>query len=195
MSACPRRQSANSQRGTALIVGLIMLVLLFLLGIAAFNMTRQNAAITGNVQARQQAINAAMQATDVVISNTQFMNTPSAALTGSCGGNKYCVDINDDGVPDVTVTLIPQPCVKEVAVIQNSSLNLMDPQDLACTDQSGPNLGIAGSTNNNSLCANSVWEINAVATDDVTQTSATVTTGVAVRVATDDATSATNACP
>lgn len=182
------------QRGITLIVGLIMLVLLLLMGVSAFNLTRNNAAITANMQNRQEAVNAAMQATEQVISKTQFIETPENAMPGGCGTNQSCFDVNGDGSDDITVTLTPQPCIKKIQVIKNASLDLTDPDDQVCAQGVAQNLGVAGATTGDSLCAESVWEINASASDPTTQAAATVTTGVAVRVPADNAVDATKAC-
>jgi hypothetical protein len=70
--------------------------------------------------------------------------------------------------------------------IKNSDLDLADAEDAGCSVGSNQNFGVAGATNGNSECANSVWDVTAVATDMTTQASVKVTQGVAVRVAKDD---------
>lgn len=189
-----RLAAPHRQRGITLIVGLIMLVLLLLMGISAFNLTRNNAAITANVQSRQEAINAAMTTTEEVISRSTFIDTPTNALVDGCGANQSCFDVNGDGTNDITVTLTPAPCIKKVQIIKNAELDLTDSEDLACAQGITQNLGVSGAATGDSLCANSVWEINAVANDAVSQANATVTTGISVRVSADTGIDTSKTC-
>lgn len=190
----------HRQRGVTLLVGLVMLVLLLLMAISAFNMSRTNTAIVGNLQSRQEAVNAAMQVTEQAISSTQFIDTPDNALSGTCGAtqvgpNQTCVDVNSDGTPDVTVSLSPQPCIKKIQVIKNAQLDILNPNDAACAVGVSQSLGVSGAVTGDSLCANSVWEITASAADAVTEAVSVVQTGVAVRVSADAALDITKVCP
>lgn len=190
-----RSKSAHKQRGITLLVGLVMLVLLLLMAASAFQMSRTNTAIVGNMQNKLESTNAAMQATEQVISSTQFIDTPGNALANSCGVNQACVDVNGDGTSDVTVTFSPAPCIKKIQVIKNAQLNLADSNDIPCSVGVAQSLGVAGTVTGDSLCAHSIWEITANAADAVTQAASIVTTGVGVRVSADAALDASKACP
>src|SRR5207302_2415351 len=82
MSLRPRRYRMNpnpsTQRGAALFVSLIMLVLITLFVLAAINMSTVNLRITANSQARSEAIAAAQQAIEQVASRN-FTANPQAA--------------------------------------------------------------------------------------------------------------------
>jgi len=52
--------------------------------------------------------------------------------------------------------------------------------------------GIAGAATGDSLCADSIWDVQAVAVDSVTQARATLTEGMSVRVSSDNI---INSCP
>ncbi|MDI6745726.1 MAG: hypothetical protein QMD17_01150 [Rhodocyclaceae bacterium] len=188
------RSLPRRQRGMTLFVGLIMLVLLLLMAISAFNLTRTNSAITGNMQNKMEATNAAMQAVEMTISTDQFINTPNNAVPNSCGLNSVCVDVNGDGSPDITVTLNPAPCIKKIQVVKNANLSLTNPNDAPCALGVAQTLGVSGSSTDDSLCAESVWEVNANASDAVTGAVSTVTTGVAVRVPAAHALDPSKAC-
>jgi hypothetical protein len=54
---------------------------------------------------------------------------------------------------------------------------------------------VEGATTGNSLCADSIWEINAVAEDEATGGQIEVTTGVGVRISADNAENVANICP
>ena len=65
--------------------------------------------------------------------------------------------------------------------VQNIALNLANAEDAGCAVGIVQNFGVAGSATGASLCADTLWELNAVATDNTTQTQYTATSGVAVR--------------
>jgi Tfp pilus assembly protein PilX len=178
----------SRQRGFTLLVGLIMLVLLTLIAVATFRLGLTQATVVANSQYRNEGIGAAQQAIDVVINSSNFAVNPAAAIAQSnCSGggaNSLCVDTNGDGASDFKVTLTPQPRCVKAAVITTSSLDLSDPEDLACAAQSQQDFGlIKTGSSGNSLCANSTWEVTATAVDDATATNVTVAQGVSVRIA------------
>ena len=82
--------------------------------------------------------------------------------------------------------------VLEEVISRNTQLDLAKEEDLVCSMGSTQSFGVTGAVDGNSACADSVWEINAVATDMETEAEVQVTQGVAVRVARDDV---TNTCP
>ena len=93
------------------------------------------------------------------------------------------VDVNGDGVTDVTVQLTPQPTCVKAQVVPNAQLNFANPQDVACSvAPTQGTFGIGGVPTGNSLCTDSIWEVRALATDATTQASMTVTEGAGVRV-------------
>ncbi|GCB06646.1 PilX N-terminal domain-containing pilus assembly protein [Ralstonia sp. SET104] len=181
---------SSRQRGFTLLVGLIMLLLLTLLGITAFRLAKGNLQVVGNAQSRDQARSAAQGAIEQVVSSTQFTTTPTNAIPNPCkatGPNTTCVDINGDGVTDITVAVTPA-CVS-TQVISESALNYSDPNDAGCLQGAPQDFGVAGAANNNSMCANSLWNVQAVATDVITSARYVVNQGTAVRVP------ATSVCP
>jgi Tfp pilus assembly protein PilX len=178
-------------QGIVLLQAMILMIMLFLIAIASFNMGRQNTIIAGNMQHKAEVLTAANQAVEQVISTTTFIDSPDAALPG----NTVSYDVNGDGNNDITVKLDPKPCVKKAQTIKNSELDLTNLNDVACTLGQGQNLGVEGATTGNSLCADSIWEINAVAEDEATGGQIEVTTGVGVRISADNAENVANICP
>jgi Tfp pilus assembly protein PilX len=179
-----------SQRGITLVTALIMLVLLTLMVITAFHIGSAQTIIVSNAQHREEATDAAQQAIDNVLNSANFMSTPAAAIpVSNCpagAANTWCVDVNGDGTPDVMVAMAPQPKCTEGWNINNSSLDLANAQDLACSTGQSQTFGIEGSTNTNSLCAQSGWELTAAASDSVTNTKVTIVQGVSSRIAATD---------
>lgn len=176
------------QRGMALVVGLILLALMTIMAITSFNVGRTSLDIVGNMQQRQQVIIAANSAIQEAISTVRLFQAPGAIFLAPCNNvaNTRCFDINGDGTNDITVALSPQPTCIQSQTIPNAALQLGNPNEAGCTTGAAQTFGIEGTATGSSLCANSVWEITAVATDTVTEAEVTVTEGAAVRVSTDD---------
>ena len=90
------------QRGTTLVVALIMLLLLSLLVSGAFTLSTVNLKAVGNVQTRNEALAAVNTALEDVIS-TNFVGA---------GVQTPQVDINNDGVSDYSVTIQAPTCIR-----------------------------------------------------------------------------------
>lgn len=183
---------AARQGGATLLIALIMLVLMTLLAVSSFNLGKSNLQIVGNMQTKAETSDSAKAAVEEVISKTTFTTTPSAALGAS---NSKTYDVNGDGAADVTVTLTPAPCIKKAQIVKNSQLDLSKATDLGCSSGVTQNLGISGAATGDSLCADTTWEITAVATDSVSSASSTNVQGVAVRVAADSGINTALYCP
>jgi Tfp pilus assembly protein PilX len=176
------------QRGTTLIVALIMLVLLTLFAVSSLNTANTNIRVVGNMQAKAEAINVAQETIEKTISTTTFISNPANAVPDPCGtANTRCVDINSDGTPEFTIRLNPQPSCVVVSPIKNANLDPTNQEDLACASQQQQQFGVSGAVTGDSLCSQTVWEIRAVATDSSTGATATITQGIGVRISADDA--------
>jgi Tfp pilus assembly protein PilX len=103
------RLGNNTQRGATLIVGLIMLVLITLLVLNAFNLSSSNLKSVGNMQIRAEAIAAANEVIELKISSA-FTNNPTAAA------ESLDVDINKDGITDYVVAFAAPTCIRAVLV-------------------------------------------------------------------------------
>jgi len=185
------------QQGFSLLVTLVMLVVMTLLAIASFHLSINQTTVVANSQHKNEGVDAATQAIEIIVNSSNFTKNPAAAIPNSnCingVGNTWCVDSNGDGIQDFQVTMPAVPKCIEAAPIPNSQLNLQKADDLACSAGTQQNFGVAGATGaGNSMCANSTWEILAKADDPATETSATVAQGVNVRIA---ATDMANNCP
>lgn len=173
--------------GMALVVGLIMLALMTVIAITAFNMGRTTLDIVGNMQQTNGMVSAANSAVEEAISTTRLFESPDNIFLSTCGGNNTrCYNLYSSDPADgytVKVTLTPAPVCVQAQKVLSAALKLENPEDFGCIQSAGQIMGVEGLKSGASLCANSVWEINAVATDTVTQASATITEGAAVRVA------------
>jgi len=96
------RAKTRLQQGAALVVGLIMLVFVTLMLVAALNLGTTNFRAVSNTQFRQEAIDAANVAIQQVLSSP-FANEPAE--------DEVLVDINGDDSPDYTVNVAEPECI------------------------------------------------------------------------------------
>jgi Tfp pilus assembly protein PilX len=177
----------QAQRGFTLVVGLILLVLMTVVTMVAFSMGRNSLQVVDNMQQRNQAQVAAQFALDQAVSSLAFSNTPStvfptneycpSGVSVGASGNGLCVDVNGDGKTVVTVVLSPQPqCISAAPVTQ---LDLTNAEDQACVLGGGG--GSLGKTYQSSSCYNTLWDVNAVASEPVSEAQVLVAEGVSLR--------------
>ncbi|TAK85528.1 MAG: hypothetical protein EPO20_10990 [Betaproteobacteria bacterium] len=179
----PRRQ-----KGATLLVALIMLTVLMMFVVSSLNTSTTNLKVVGNMQSQSEALAASQEAIETVISTTQFISTPSNAVLNPCGtANTLCTDVTGDGTPEYTTTLTPQPTCVTVTPIKNSQLVLTNAEDLGCSAGQTQQFGVAGAVTGDSLCSNTVWEINAQTVGGATGASVWITQGIGVRVSADEA--------
>ena len=184
----------HAQQGATLFVGLIMLVVLSLFLVSSLNTSTTNLKVVGNMQTKAEALSAAQETIETVISTPTFLSNPANAVPTPCGSlNKMCTDLTGDGVPEFTTTLTPQPRCMTARSVKTADLNLSNTEDLGCTVGAQQQFGIVhqqvGTQNavgGNSLCGVTVWEINAQTVGTSSAATATVTQGVAVRINADD---------
>lgn len=149
---------AKAQRGAALVVSIIMLVLITLLVITAMNLGSLGFRSVSNTQYRDEAIAAANVAIQQVISSPFFVD-PAAAV------EDIDVDLDNDGDTDYVVSIAEPQCifVSEASEGKASSLSL-------------PPTMTSGST------WNSVWDIDATVAPEGNAGEASVRIRTGVRV-------------
>jgi hypothetical protein len=150
-------QSRAGQRGAALVVGLIMLVLITLMLVTALNLGTTNFRSVSNMQFRNEALAAANQAIDLLISSA-FTNDPVSPET-------IPVDIDNDGTDDYVVNIATPQCILATQAFG------ADPSSLALP----PSMTVASTWN-------TVWDIDASVNgaENVSGTAVRVRTGVRV---------------
>jgi Tfp pilus assembly protein PilX len=177
------------QQGATLVVALVILVLLALMGLGAYQTSLTDQKAAGNMQARNEALNAAQEAVETAISSRQFVEDPANALTTPCGApNRFCTDYDGDGTPEYTTRLVPAPACVTMKVIKVAELNLASSEDLGCAVGQSQQFGVAGAAlaAGDSLCAATVWQVTAEATAVTGGAKVTVSQGVGLRVSTDE---------
>lgn len=163
MKTTPMKHSG--QRGSVLMISLIMLVVMTLLAVSSIRMSTVTLRTVNATQGRAEAMSAATRALDGIL-NTNFTTSIGAIAAGS----PYTVVI--DATKSYSVE-VPTPCLKQVEVIFNSQLRLTDAEDLRCYDTS---------TNPWSACANTIWQMTATVRDDFLGTRVSVVQGAGVRM-------------
>lgn len=146
------RAQQRAQRGVVLVVTLIMLVLITLIVTTAYNVSTTNLRSVGNMQFRNEAIQAANRAIDQVI-GTPFTTSPAAS--------QVSVDMNNDGTNDYLVDVQKPTCLRA----WNAS---------GSAGASSLSLSLTGAL------WNTLWDIDATVTDQTTGASVEVREGVRV---------------
>lgn len=151
-----KRSLPTHERGVALVIGMIMLVLLTLLVLSAINTSTTNLRISANMQAEDEARAMAQQAIERFISvYSNFYPTPTGvAATG--------YDVNNDATSDYTVTVSAPVCKRAAQQIP--------PRTIDC----------ANGVKNGLYCWDTLWEIRATAVNAASGTSQIVTQGVSI---------------
>jgi len=143
--------SPRNQRGATLVVGLIMLVLLTLLVTSAFTLSTGSLKAVGNMQFRNEAIAAANDAIEQVLS-TDFLSDPAIP--------DVSIDLDGDGQTDYTVSFAPPECVRASVAVFGLSSSVTLPSMTTATHW------------------NTVWELDASVNDSVTGASIRIRHGV-----------------
>jgi len=173
----------GGQKGSTLLTALVMLVVLTLLVISAMNSSTVNLRIAGNMQIKEEAIAAAQQATEQIVSYNFTSPTyvaPSSGIPVTIGGTTYSVAVS-------------QPVCNTTTPMMNNYINLPD----ACLTPAPPPTGMffgtgsgasthitAGSSVLPSKCSIQTWDLGATVTDPRTGATAATHQGVAVDVRT-----------
>jgi hypothetical protein len=179
---------AGAQRGTALVMAMLFLLVLSLFAVSSFNSSTTNTLVTGNMIARQESTAAAQWLIDTTISSAAFASDPKAVAAGT-----YQLDLDRDGTVDYQPRLTPAPTCRRARALKAIELNIDDESDVACMKSSSAGsplveTGLVDPTAGDSLCANTEWNVRAVVVDEPTSgASVAVNQGVGIRVLTTEA--------
>lgn len=177
-------KALRQQQGMTLIMALILLIMLTLLALTSFNLGKSTLMVVSNMQQHEEASAAAQQMIEEVVSSNQFTEAPATAINSPCNGvaNTRCVDSNGDGTTDVKVVLTPAPTCIKAKPIKSSEIDPTNEDVANCLLGSTGNTGVEGAFTGNSMCSSTVWEVTAVATDQLTDAQVTVVQGVSTVV-------------
>jgi len=162
-----------------MVLALIMLILLTLLAISAFQASNVNLRIAGNMQTRQETLGAAQTAVEQVLSSPTFIDTSTPVTAKS-------VELN--GVT-YTVNFTPAPTCTSVVDIPSEDLDPAVADDFVCIPSAalpGSGSGIflaSGPPTGPSYCSATRWPLIADVVDPNSAAHTTLEQGVAVRMA------------
>ena len=153
-----RHQPLSRQRGLAMVIGMIMLVLLTLLVVSAINSSSVNLRITGNMQAQDEARAMAQQAIERVLGvKANFYPTPTAQAA-----TNYYADNNSSGNAVYSVAVAAPVCKGAAKQFPGRTVDCIN----------GARAGL--------FCWDTLWEVVATATDSKTGVRQVITQGVAI---------------
>lgn len=160
----------NKQHGATLVVALVMLVVLTLLVVSGIRSSNSNLRIAGNMQFQEEAIAAAQQATEVIISSN-FTTAPAAsAVSVTMGTATY------------TANVLTPVCAGSRPLF-NSEPNLPNECISSGTAQNtGIMFASAPTVTGTSWCNSQQWEIQTNVSDTTTGASTTLHQGVSLKV-------------
>ncbi|NND66983.1 MAG: hypothetical protein HKN19_05285 [Halioglobus sp.] len=164
--------SRSKERGVVMFVSLILLIALTLIVVTSSNIVQANLKVVQNLESREMVRFAAMAALEEAVSSDRFASNPEAMFLESCEvANRKCYDFNGDGVDDITVDMATPACII-VTPIRNDDLDVFNsPEEASCFLPPGVY----------SMCANSVWELQATARDALTGAEISVRQGVSIQ--------------
>ena len=150
----------NRQRGASLIVGLIMLALITLMMLTAFNLSSGNLKTVGNLQAREEATAAANAALEQVISTPAIFSAtvPTPITVGS-----YVVSV------DVPECLYATP-------VSDSTSGDQNPNIFNQAGGAGGGVGASG-------FLDTYWDVKATVTDGLSGANVEVHQGIRITLA------------
>lgn len=151
----------SRQRGVALVIGMIMLVMLTLLVVSAINTSTTNLKIAGNMQSEDEARAMAQQAIE------QFISSYANFYPTLVGPTTTGFDVNNDTNNDYSVT-VARPVCKRAA-------QQIPPRSIDC----------ANGAKNGIYCWDTLWEVAATAVDTKSGVSQSVVQGVSLTFAPD----------
>ena len=168
-----RMNRSARQRGAALIVGLIMLVLITLTVAAAFTVSTSNLKSVGNMQTRNEAVAAANRAIEEVAASLLPPNADGSPSMVAPAATVSLVDINNDGKTDYTVQIAAPTCVRATKASGGGGSNSAGPGGITGGGSSGGS-GLEALPDQ----YNSVWDISTTVTDAASGASIAVRQGV-----------------
>lgn len=197
-----RAPRARHQQGAVLIVGLIMLLLVTLIAVAAMRMSTTHVQVVGNEQFKAEAVTAANYALDLVVNNEDFTDIDLSA-------NPVTVSLSGDGDQafEMSVQYTEPECSRYRFIKKNELVKrvesgtsytyTVEESDAGCitgvpsTGVTIVNSAALSSPEDNSLCVTTLWDVAATVSHEPTGASVTVNQGLEMRM---EITEAENKC-
>jgi len=158
----------RKQTGAVLFMALAFLIMLTLMALASFNLSKGTQQIVGNMAARRQAFQVALQTSEAAISTNRLVHHPTDLF--GAGTNAVAVDVGGDGKTVIDATVDAPKCVSIQQVV-DERLDLGSERDLSCANSAKTKL----------FCYNVLFQYATHARDPLTHAASTVTQGASVR--------------
>jgi hypothetical protein len=172
-------QAGVRERGVALILSLLFLVIIAILAISTFNSSTTNLRVTGNMVSRDEKMASNQAVLDQIISHSDFISDPHAVANST-----YTVPI--DGTNTIQVKVTPAPACYQARAINMNELDPGNAQDLACMGSSV--VRDPSQQSPASFCSATNWNIRATYVDPGSGTEiGAINRGIGVRVPSTDA--------
>lgn len=167
----------KKQNGATLITALIMLVALTLLVVSGIRGSNTNLRIAGNMQMQEEAVAAAQQAIEQVLSSNFTFSPASAAIA---------IDINNNGSTDYTAMIDIPVCSSSKPFPPNVDITNLEAVGCSGSGQGGGTLVLNASgvpiASNLATCYKQNWDIRASVTDSSTGANAVLHQGAFIHV-------------
>lgn len=166
----------HKQRGSTLLVALVMLMLLTMIAISAMNATTSGIQIVGNAQFREEANAAAQQGIEQIISSNFTLLPASSVVQVNFGAASY------------TAAVSAPTCTSSIGLTNGELRPDTIPADAVCLGSgAATNTGIVGASgvvvaSAQSWCFKQNWDIRATVDDSNTGANTAVHQGVFLRV-------------
>jgi hypothetical protein len=162
------KRNPGRESGAVLFVALVFLMLLTVMALTTFNLSKGTQQIVGNMAVRSAAFQAALQTSEMAISTNRLIHHPTD-LFGT-GTNNVTVDINGDQKTLINTIVDPPQCIS-IQQVADNKLDLSDERDLEC----------ANSAKSNLFCYDVLFQFATRATDSLTNAASSVAQGVSIR--------------
>jgi len=170
-------KSLKNQKGSTLLVSMIMLVVLTLLVVLSIRSGNTSLRIAGNMQSQTEAAAATQQVIEQVIEQINVTDNlsliPAQSVAVSTGAVTYTVQVQ-----------AMNKCIVDVPVL-NSTLDPTNANDVPCfegADGDNPIKADGTMASKPSACKQQQWDIQAGVTDGATGAKVTHVQGISIRV-------------
>lgn len=162
--------SKNRQHGVTLITALVMLVVLTLLVVSAMRSSNINLRIAGNMQMQEEAVAAAQQATEIILSTNFTTNPVASSVLVTIGQATYTANVLQPTCSGSKPVLNSEPNIPDECISSGAA------QNTGIVFASAPAIG------GTSWCYDQQWDVQANVADPSTGASANMHQGVSLKV-------------
>lgn len=172
-------QRPGKQQGSVLLVTMVFLLLFAIIATAVFRGSQTSVQAVGNMQWRNEAINASNEVVANILSDYNGFIQPALTrgISGSGAPNTaFSSDVNGDGQPDIAINVTKLDC-NYVAPVKWEDLDEEKAEDQQCFGSSANQMGEPPA-----VCSEVQFAVELTAKDMVSAAEVEIEQGVGVRV-------------